>query len=189
MKHRLFIAITVPPALHPDITKLQTTLSSIGPDITWEPSEKLHLTLNFIGRTDQDMVSQLIRLLQKELAGLPAFSITPAFLETLYRRHELSLVYLGIGGDVEALKQLQKTLGATLSTLTLPQQTRFLPHILIGRLPKSDPVTIKRLLGQVDDLEIQPLPKFTVNKITLFESLLSKSGSTYQKLVEFALMP
>ena len=98
-------------------------------------------------------------------------------------------MYLGIGGDVDALKQLQKTLGATLSTLTLPQQTRFLPHILIGHLPKSDPVTIKRLLGQVDDLEIQPLPKFTVDKITLFESLLSRSGSTYQKLVEFALMP
>jgi 2'-5' RNA ligase len=123
----------------------------------------------------------------KNLNDVTSFSLTPYFLETLYKRHEHSLVYLGLQGDVNHLKDLQKSMGNLLSDYKLPAQTKFLPHITIGRLKRDDPVNTKFFLGKIDEVEIPPLSNFTVDHITLYESFVSSTGSHYQKIGQFAL--
>jgi 2'-5' RNA ligase len=185
LKHRLFIALDLPTTLHSDISSLQNKLVSISQVFNAEPLEKLHLTLNFLGRVDDQFNSQLEGQLNRVAKNTRPFVIQPQFLETLYNRHESSLVYLGIGGEVDLLKELQSNINSVMAQLTLPQQNRFLPHVTIAKLERTSPEITKNLLDKVSDVEFSALSEFNVDHFTLYESLLSKSGSHYQKVRVF----
>ncbi len=187
MKHRLFFAIDLPDPCRSAVVDLQTRLDRLGLPVMWEEPAKLHLTLHFLGPTPQEQINSFTPGLQKLARSAPAFSLTPYFLETLYRRHEASLVYIGMEGDLTALKNLHKSLAGLLSGYQLPAQNRFFPHITIGRLRRDDPVTTKNFLSRIDAVDIQPLPSFLVDHLTLYESDLSPAGSHYQKIGQYGL--
>jgi len=184
LNHRLFIAIEVPPA---EIIPLQSDLDRLGLPVVWEKPGKLHITLNFLGATPDTQISQIKSVISKTAESFPQFTLQPFFLETLYRRHDPSLIYLGLTGDVDNLKQLQKSLAQSLSMLSLPSQERFFPHVTIGKVKRDDPIQTKKFLANVADYNFTPLRPFAVNSLILYESFLSKSGSTFQKIARYML--
>lgn len=163
-----------------EILALQQKLERLNLPVSWEPAEKLHLTLNFLGSLPAENINVLRTRIAPVIRSYPVFKLTPFFLETLYNRHDSSLVYLAPTGDVEILKNLQKDLRAVLNDLRLPQANRFLPHITIGKFKKADPVMIKQFLGQIAEFPFASLSSFEVNKVTLYESFLTRQGSSYQ---------
>lgn len=187
MKHRIFIGIDLPPQQKDLIAHFQSSLLSHRAYLSVEPPEKLHLTLNFLGRIEEEILNDLQRRLPEWLAPVSAFSLRFSFLESLYRRHETSLVYLAPTGDIDQLKELHQGLNIHLSELKLSQPERFLPHVTIAKFAKSDPLTTKTWLDQIVDFPFSPLPVFSVDTVTVFESLLSKHGSTYRKIGNFKL--
>lgn len=187
MKFRLFLAIDLPFPLTQDIVKLQSSLNPLGLPVVWEKSDKLHLTLNFLGYVYDGDIQKIIGAIHEAVSGFGSFVLTPQFLETLYQRHEPSLIYLAPTGDIDRLKDLQKLLRETINNLEIPQPIRFLPHITIGRLKRTDPVTTKAAIDKVSSVEFTPLSSFEVSRITLFKSLVSRSGSVYERLREFRL--
>lgn len=187
MKHRLFIAIDVPETVRTEIILLQKKLDDLKLPVLWESSQKLHLTLHFLGATPHDQMQNLMHSLRKTLNSFPIFSLTPYFLETLYRRHDNSIIYLGLQGEINELKLLQKELGDLLTGYRLPAQNKFLPHITIGKFKRDDPINTKLFLEKINDLEITPLSEFTVDHVSLYESFLSSSGSHYQKIGQFGI--
>jgi len=187
LKQRLFIALSSSGDLQREITDLQSRLEKLGLPLRFEPAEKLHLTLNFIGAIDKTETEKISGLIKDVASEFSSFSLTPAFLETLYQKHGTSLVYLGLSGDVPVLKNLQSELKKGLSGIHLPQPDRFLPHITIGGFKKADPVLTKSFMDTVREFDFSPLSGFTVDRITLYESLLSKEGSHYRRLRQFSL--
>jgi RNA 2',3'-cyclic 3'-phosphodiesterase len=187
LKQRLFIALDPPDDLRQEIVDLQSRLDQLRLPLRFEPAEKLHLTLNFLGEVDKSFTSDIGTALKSVASEFSPFILTPAFLETLYQRHDNSLVYLGFTGDVDILKKLQSGLKACLSGMHLPQPKRFLPHITLGKMIKTDPVLTKSALDKVRDFKIRPLSEFTIDHLTLYESLLSKEGSHYRRLRRFML--
>ncbi|HJZ05688.1 2'-5' RNA ligase [Candidatus Amesbacteria bacterium RIFCSPHIGHO2_01_FULL_48_32] len=185
MKHRLFIALDLPETTLENVVVLQTSLSRLNLPVDWEKPQKMHLTLNFLGRVEEKDIPLVEKTLNRVVSSYPPLTLTPHFLETLYQRHEPSLIYLAASSP--ELLDFQKSLSLSLSKIKFPQPIRFLPHITIGKLRRQDPALTKRYLGQIDDYEFSPLPKFTVDHITLYESFLSRSGSTYQKKARFML--
>lgn len=187
MKHRLFIALDLPPSHYELVLVLQDKLNKLGLPVEWEPSEKLHLTLNFLGRVDEQFDSRLEADIRGVARRCPPFTISLAFLETFYRRHDSSLIYLGVGEGLVETKALQKSLNESMARLNLPQQTRFLPHVSIGKLSRTDTITTKSFLDKVSQIDFTPLPTFTVDRFVLYESHLSRSGSYFQKVRVFPL--
>ncbi|TSC88192.1 MAG: 2'-5' RNA ligase [Microgenomates group bacterium Gr01-1014_16] len=181
MKHRLFVAIDVPSA---EILALQLRLDQLRLPVIWEKPEKIHLTLNFLGRIPDDQFSQINGIIRNIAKKFPPQHLELHFLETLYRRHESTLVYLSASSP--DLKSLQHSLSLSLSPIS-PQPIRFLPHITIGQLKRTDPTTTKRVIDQISNFDYTPLPSFAVDHITLYESFLSSKGSTYQKQATFSL--
>lgn len=155
--------------------------------VVWEPSAKLHLTLNFLGELPDEAIARLYKKLSPVIAAFPAFSLTPTFLETLYHRHEPSLIYLAPRGDISILTDLQKAIRQALNDLRLPQTSRFMPHIVVGRLKRTDPVATKTYLDQLGTYEPASFSPFSISRITLYESHLTKVGSFYQRVHSFAL--
>lgn len=187
MKYRLFVAIPLPPELRQEVTVLQSTLVKLNLPVTWEESGKLHLTLNFLGEIDNTQLGQVNKIIASAVSGFAPFVLQSAFLETLYKRHEPSIIYLGLSGDVDVLKEMQLTLAKDLEKLDLPQPERFLPHITIGRLKRTDPPTTKSFLDEISGFEFSSLSSFEVTEIILYRSLLSKVGSHYAQLHQFVL--
>ncbi len=185
MKYRLFIAIDAP--LRQEVLSLQSKLSELNLPVVWEEPEKVHLTLNFLGEVEQAQIGHLNKIITTAVSEFSPFNLRPAFLETLYKRHDPSLIYLGLSGDTDVLKELQQRLTKGLEKMALPQPERFLPHITIGRLKRIDPTMTKSFLDKIRDSDFSPLPEFLVKNIVLYRSLLSKSGSHYAQLHEFVL--
>jgi 2'-5' RNA ligase len=113
--------------------------------------------------------------------------LVPALMDSMYKKHDSSYIYLGLAGDTPSLKDIYKSLSSSLSQISIPQPVKFFPHITIARYIKADPVTIKSAMDTVSDFEFTPLSEFTVGHLSLYESLLSQKGSHFRRLGEFLL--
>lgn len=180
MTHRLFIGLSIPA---PQILELQSRLSSLHLPIEWQEPDKFHLTLNFLGRVPDDKLSALTKIVTGMSRSFSKINLEFPFLETLYQRHDPTLIYLAVSSP--EVIELQKNLSQALSSISLPQPHRFMPHVTIGKFKKADPIQTKRFAELVNDFDYQPIPSVTVGEIILYKSFLSRSGSHYQKMEVF----
>lgn len=186
MTHRVFLAIRPPEELIAFIQDVQAGLAKLNLPLTPIDPDNLHLTLNYFGRVDDVLLHTLqFRTLPKLFESRPPFSLKFSFLETMYRKHEPSFVYLMPTGDTETLKSVQLSVSEALNEVSLPQDRKFMPHINIGEFEKSDPETTKSNLQKVADFDFQPSPEFRVDFLTLFEATLTRGGAHYKKLARF----
>lgn len=181
MKHRLFVAIDVPST---EIVALQSKLDQLRLPVIWEKPEKIHLTLNFLGRVTPDQLHPVSRAVSQVVKTYNHLTIELLFLETLYQRHDQTLIYLSAFSP--DLIPLQKSLSQALNDIS-PQPRRFLPHITIGKIKRTDPATTKRVIDVISNFDYQPLSPFVADHLTLYESFLSAKGSTYQKIGQFMI--
>jgi RNA 2',3'-cyclic 3'-phosphodiesterase len=182
LKQRLFISLDPPDSTRQEITVLQHALEKLNLPIRFEPPEKLHLTLNFIGAVEKDRVGSLQNLIRRVADTYAPLTLTPAFLETLYQKHDSSLIYLGLTGDTDGLDNLHDDLKENLAEQQIPQPERYMPHITIGRFKKADPVLTKSFMDKVNAYEFTALTPFIADRISLYESLLSRDGSHYRRI-------
>ena len=187
MKHRLFTSIEIPPEIVSRIVLLQKKIDAQGLPIRWQKSEKLHLTLNFLGRVEEDKINNVKNAISDVTAQFSRFTLKPSFLETMYQKHDFSYIYLATTGDLETLSQIQKQLSVSFGEMDIPQPKKFLAHITIGFVQKSDPVYTKSVLDTINGLNFVPMSKFEVDSISLFESFLAKDTSHFQKIGRFML--
>ncbi len=176
MKHRLFIAIDLAVTTLGEIAALQPQLDKLKLPIIWEKHP--HITLNFLGKADPKAIIPLI-------PPFPSFTLQPLYLDTLYSRHEPTILYLSLAKS-EELMDLQKSLIVNLESIT-PQPRKFLPHITIGEFKRTDPVTTKHFIDVVSDFATSEFSEILVDKVILYESLPSKVGTTYRQISQFML--
>lgn len=187
MKHRLFIAINLPDEIISAILALSGRLESLHLPLRLEEPEKLHITLNFLGRVEEKLIPSVQKILTHTAALQQSFQLAPVYLDSMYKKHADSYVYLGLSGDLDILKQIHKSLSLSLSQISIPQPERLFPHITIARFQKADPVTIKTAMDKITDFEFTALPEFTVAGLTLYESFLSQKGSHYRVIGHYPL--
>ena len=59
MTIRAFIAIGLPEELKAEIGRISSALSSRIPGVRWVPLENLHLTLKFLGDTEEALIPDI----------------------------------------------------------------------------------------------------------------------------------
>ena len=188
MTKRIFLSIWPTPEVLGAIENLQGILRKKNLPIVWTEAEKIHLTLNFLGKMPHHDINEVVRNIREACESLPAFTLKFPFLNTLYKKHDDSLIYLSVGGEVEALENLQETLVATINEVAA-QPKRYLPHITIGRTKKLDPETTKQTLNTIDNLDLTlEIPEMRIDKFSLYESILHGDKATYQKIRDFNLL-
>ncbi|MEK7154729.1 MAG: RNA 2',3'-cyclic phosphodiesterase [Patescibacteria group bacterium] len=183
MKHRLFTAIALPEAVSDEIAGLQKDLDRLKLPVIWDTS--FHLTLNFLGQVTDPETGTIKNLIQQSTQQFRSFTIKPLYLDTLYSRHDPTVLYLTLSKSEELL-ELQDSLASALSSIT-PQPRKFLPHITIGKFRRTDPVTTKHFIDLVSDFATPEFSEILVDKVILYESLPSKAGTTYRQISQFML--
>lgn len=141
-------------------------------------AEQVHMTLQFIGDTDERQLDEVMESLERAAAGVKAFDLTPRKLMCLPERGEPRLV--AVETDAPAgLLEIQRRLAAKLARNPRERQ-RFLPHMTLCRFRNGARV------WRVERRAVEMEP-FAVREIRLMESVQRPGGAEHREVAQFAL--
>lgn len=179
---RVFIAIELPAELRQELARLQTMLKTANlPQIKWVKPNGIHLTLKFLGNipvSDTDRITQAMTD--------AATQISPFYLETealgaFPNLKRVQVVWVGLGGETDKLKQLQQLIEINLTRLGFAAEQRpFKPHLTLARLGKDTSPEEQRQLGElIASIDSRTGKKIKVDRINLIKSQLTREGAIY----------
>ncbi|MDT7934020.1 MAG: RNA 2',3'-cyclic phosphodiesterase [Sphingomonadaceae bacterium] len=175
--HRLFVAVEPPETIKDQLIGVMEGV--VG--ARWQASERLHLTVRFIGevngRVAEDIADALSRLEH------PACAVALASVGVFERRGRPEAIWAGLAPH-RPLRVLHDKVDRALAMAGVAPDTRaYLPHITVARLHGGS-APVGGWLAAHGALASEPWP---VDELTLYESHLGKSGAHYQPVLRVAL--
>lgn len=182
---RLFVGIDLPPdvlgALASHVGAQRRTL----PDAKWVGVEALHLTLCFIGETQEAAMPRLDRCLSRAVRGQSRFHIGLASAGCFPKgKGAIRILWVGVEAP-EPVVDLQHRVSTSLvdEGLMSPDERPFHPHVSIARCKRSWARSAGKrweasLVGPVGS-------EFAVDEVVLFRSRLEPGGARYDRLRRF----
>jgi len=183
MTNRLFIALETPGEILNDIIAKRDSVYGTENRVKWEPEEKLHITLKFLGDTDVNLNSAICSCIKEIVKRHKPVELEFTKFGMFYRNANPSILWLGLKKNV-ALKELFLELDSEISSFGFAKENReFKPHLTILRIKGNEDI------GKLNKIVAEPEVslKFEARKIILFKSSLLKSGSVYEEIENFIL--
>ena len=182
MKKRLFIAIDISDEARSAARTYIDLLKSKFPSaqVKWGAPENLHLTLKFLGSTDDELVGRVVDLVRERAKGTKPFEIEISGTGAFPSAKDPRVLWLGVKETSSTMKHLAELIDQDFSSLGFEQETRaFKPHLTIARV--RDPRRAAALGGQHQSNSFGPI-RFVSDELVLYESQLGRGGSTYTRL-------
>ena len=196
---RTFIAIEIPLALKNQLRIEQNRLRELPAlrglpyVLRWTNPDNLHLTLRFLGETDANQRQQLEEGLAKIAARHGPFPLAPSRLGCFNSWKNLRVLWLGIGGESEALHAVQSEVELLARQVGFtPERKRFSPHITFARAARnaqrSDLRAASEQLRRAAAQEFhQSWIEWRVDELHLIRSVLGRGGAAYFNLATSSL--
>jgi len=172
---RTFIGIPIKYALNAELCELIKTLSQQSPKLRWSTSDKLHITLRFLGEMDDKKIKRLATHLQKVLADVATSSSPLEKLITL-PNEKFPRVFAAYIKPTPELMRLAKLVTDALAALDFEHtHYTFLPHITLARI--KTPAHFHPMKNSV-----LPKAQLIIDEVIIYQSERQRSGSTYTPL-------
>jgi RNA 2',3'-cyclic 3'-phosphodiesterase len=183
---RIFIALKVDPS--PALLSLISTLKSVlsRDSIKWTNPENIHITLAFLGDTEENIIENISSMLKEKCAGSGNFELVIKGCGLFRSINDPRIIWTGIKPS-ENLLQLNETVMKGLKELMIKLEERpFKPHLTLGRIKHvNDKEILRTLTEKFENSEIQIVH---VNEVILYESILMVSGPVYKPLAKYSLL-
>lgn len=171
---RLFIAVPVPQYLKEALSRFHERWHTQFPFQKWTHPADYHLTLKFLGDTDEFTMRRIRETLPTVTRHTVPFSLELKGLGMFGPARAPQIFWAGIGGDTKALHRLQQTVEETVVTLGYPAEHRpFRPHLTLARRYRGSVPPDITLLEQTAGL-LSGEPAWTVYEIVLYESRIGR---------------
>jgi len=153
--------------------------------IKWTDPANIHITLAFLGNTDEERIPQLSIMLKEVCESRGKFDLTLKGAGVFRNMNDPRILWTGIGSSEELL-QLNEVITSGLIDLGFEIEDRpFKPHLTLGRIKRiSDNGAFSRLLEKYSDRAVQTV---NVNDVIMFESILLQNGPLYKPLLKVNL--
>ncbi|MHA2297970.1 MAG: RNA 2',3'-cyclic phosphodiesterase [Candidatus Hodarchaeales archaeon] len=149
-------------------------------------TEQMHLTLKFLGETDEQLVEDIKS--QLGMVKFTPFSVELNGMGCFPGTTRPRVVWVGLSGGTDQLVSLAKVIDERMQSLGFPREKRaFSPHLTLARVKKADLRVIQDLQHLVLKNKESEFGRFTVTKIILKRSTLTPRGPIYENL--FILKP
>jgi RNA 2',3'-cyclic 3'-phosphodiesterase len=178
---RLFVGIPLSPTVIDELTKLTARLHTKDDSLRWAPPESWHVTLQFLGSTDQQQYNRLIPRLRE--IHLPH---VPIRLESTGIFDRAGIFFADVNPAPALLVLQQSIIAATAPCGFVPESRPYHPHITLARAKDKDaPSALHHLKSRIDRE-----PKFTTfmaDEFVLYESFTAPTGARYEIRERFPL--
>lgn len=182
---RIFIAVKV--EVSETLLKMISSLKSgLGSEsIKWTNPDNIHITLAFLGDTEEEKIKIISAMLKAKCEGFGTFELILRGSGVFKNMSDPRVIWTGIEPS-EKLMQLNDYIKNGLEDAGTKIEDRpFKPHLTLGRIKfLKTGNALKELIEKYRDTEIQKVP---VNEVILYESILLQSGPVYKPLSKFKL--
>jgi len=179
---RLFIALEIPEDIRKRISELRKEAVSGSSDLKWEPPDKIHLTLKFIGEVEDDSVGSITDSLSF-LGEYVRLNCKLTKFGFFFRNKNPQILWIGLWVD-GILVNIVEQLNNKLTKFNIPiEGKKFKPHLTLLRIKKRFP---EEWVTKFENFII-PEINFTSNSIMLIKSELLPESSKYTVLKKFNL--
>ena len=188
---RLFVAVELPQPTLRALVETMDALRRVAPNdaVRWVRPEGIHLTLQFLGATDEERLPLLHTALRMAVRDVAPFDVAPSGVGSFGGRANLRVVWVGIGDDGGALAALAERVQAAMEPLGYAREQRaFNAHLTLGRVREGasrDERT--RLHDAIARFDAPPIPAFRVDRVSLMQSTLGRGGAVYAEIGAYPL--
>jgi len=182
---RSFIAIELPDELKQLLRRLQTQLKAgQHPSVKWVDPNGIHLTLKFLGTIGSHQVGDIAKVIRESAEGFSPFHLQVSELGVFPNLKRVRVVWVGLGGQVARLGQLQRRLESGLNSLGFTAESRaFKPHLTLARVRDQASPAEQSSLGQlIADTGLTISYAFRADTISLMKSTLTREGAIYHQI-------
>jgi RNA 2',3'-cyclic 3'-phosphodiesterase len=183
---RIFIAIKVEPSK--SLLSLISTLQSELKDesIKWTNISNIHITLAFLGDTEEGMISDIGQMLKNKCVGTGEFELVLSGAGVFRNIADPRIIWAGIRHN-DRLSQLNTIIMQGLRELNIKMEERpYNPHLTLGRIKHlRNSAHLKGLIERIHDSELQIVP---VKEVILYESILQQTGPVYKPVSMIRLL-
>ena len=182
---RAFVAIEISQDAKSVIAELQNDLRSADADVSWTRPENIHLTMKFLGEVSEILIADVARVCATCAADSHSLALTLNGVGAFPDSNQPRVLWVGLGGDVGPLVQLQKELDEGLSRIGFERERKpFHAHLTMGRVKSMR--NVRALMAIAKDYQLPPT-SLRLSEIVLMQSQLHRGGSRYTRLANAAL--
>jgi len=153
--------------------------------INWVPVGNLHITINFLGDTEEELLADIAKSIENTINRYNHFELILRSFGIFKNLRDIRVIWLGCD-PCPILQQLKKELDINLSGLGFgPEIREFSPHLTLGRVRDIHQSNqLVQLITKYKDVEFQ---KQCIDRIVLYESKLTPAGPEYIPIQTFSL--
>jgi len=189
---RSFIAIELPDELKQGLTQLEARLKSANqPWVKWVNPYSIHLTLKFLGSIAADRTGQITGAIEEAVRGIPPFHLEVKDLGVFPNLRRVQVAWVGVGGELDKLGQLQQRIESNLAPLGFAPESRpFTPHLTLARVRDRALLEERQRFGQlIANTRFEAAYTIEVDAINLMRSQLTSEGAIYSRISSVRLTP
>jgi len=183
---RIFIALKIIPDRK--LTDLILTLRAglMNERISWTNPGNLHITLAFLGDTEERKIEKISTMLAEKCNGFGGFDISLTGTGLFRSIIDPRVIWAGIK-ESERLRLLNSLIKAGLGDVDVKIEDRdFNPHLTLGRIKSiNDKENLKSLFEKSSDEELQLV---AISEVILYESILQQTGPVYKPIGKYSLI-
>ena len=175
MTFRGFIAVDVPRS--PALDQLAADLRRASPSLKVVDPAQVHLTVKFLGETEEGLVPEIVTAMREATAGVRPFEIRVRGTGAFPSLGRMNVLWVSVEG-AEPIAKAADALEGALEALGFPREGRpWKAHVTLARVKgRSDLDGVRRILeSHAHDL----FGTATVDAVHLKKSLLTLQGARY----------
>ncbi len=184
MRFRAFIAADIRPS--EKLVGVLRELAQSRVDLKIVRPELLHVTLKFLGDTEEDMVDEISEKIRESTDGVNRFRIRLQGMGAFPSMSNIRVIWVGIE-DGRPLGEIAQRLDAKLGSLGFERDKKgFVPHITLART--RSPKNIANVQDILRANAATDYGEYPVDSIFLKKSVLSPQGPRYSVVREQPLV-
>ncbi len=185
MKLRLFIALPLTNAVESKLGDIIADLSKQTRDVKWVASKNIHLTVKFLGDTDEALVPSIIAATDQIAGKYQSMSSTIDSIGAFPNLNRPRVIWAGGHRPLDTAARIAGDVDIAMHKLRFEREKRpFKPHLTLGRVRQGR--RVEGLASLFESYRFDPIP-LRLDRLVLFKSTLTPQGAIYDRLHESML--
>lgn len=183
---RSFIGINFSVETKEDLGKIQRQLRDHATKGRFKHLDNFHITLKFLGEIELQQSMEIAKKLEEIASKQKSFELRLGDIGQFKGKEVIRTLYIGLGGNVDALKRLNEYTEAAMELLGFEKERRhYMPHVTVAQDLELD-MPFEELKKQIDLSRVHVI---YVNKIELIKSEQIQNKRVYTPICSYELKP